>query len=153
MEAEAGGYETGYTLEASDDFSLELMNDQVVDISSEEVLDGDVSVYDLEHMETDDGVIHFDRPTALLDPVEDEVAVLRGGELEYHGSVSGLGEFLAEQYEWNMEEVGTGATVKVGARIEALENPGSESYEEFVNDDYAEAMSKLGDAFRSFPKP
>jgi hypothetical protein len=156
-EAEDGGYETGYTWEVTDDVSQELMNDHIVDIDREEILGGDVSVYDLEYMETDDGVTHFDRPTALLDPLDDEIAVFRGGELQYHGAVSGFGDFLEEEYGWEIkddENLDALATAKVQARLDAYgDELGDESYEEFLNEDYMEAVSSLGDAFRGFPSP
>lgn len=153
MEAEAGGYQTGYTWEVSDDVSMELMNDHEVGFSSDEVVDGGVTVYDLEHMETEDGVVHFDRPTALLEPTEDRITVFRSGEIQYHGGVAGLRDFLSEEYDWEMEDIQTVATAKVGARLDAYSDKlGEQASEEFVNDEYMEAVSKFGNAFQNFPK-
>lgn len=154
MEAEAGGYRTGYTWEVTDDASMELMNDHEVGLGSDELVGGEVTVYDLEHMETDDGVIHFDRPTALLEPTEDKVSVFRGGELQYQGDVAGLRGFLSEEYGWEMDEIKTAATAKVGARLDAYgDELGKQASEEFVNDEYMEAVSNLGNAFQNFPEP
>lgn len=154
MEAEAGGYETGYTWEVTEDASMELMNDHVVDFSYEDIMEGDINVYDLEHMETDDGVIHFDRPTALLEPTEDQIAVFKSGELEYHGDVAGFGDFLQGEYDWDMDEVDTYATAKVQARMDAYgDKLGSQTSEELVNDKYMNAVSDLGESFRNFPTP
>lgn len=153
-EIEQGRHETGYTVEVTDDVSTELMNDHVVDFSYEDIVDGDISVYDLEHMETDDGVIHFDRPTALLEPTEDQISVFRGGELEYRGDVAGFTDFLSEEYDWDMEEIETPATAKVQARMDAYgDELGEQTSEEFVNDEYMDAVSALGEAYEAFPEP
>lgn len=158
-EAENGGYETGYTWEISDDASMELMNDHVVGINSEDVLEGDVSVYDIEHIETEDGAVHFDRPTVILDPTEDQVAVSKSGEIQYNGNVEGLRDHLSSEYGWDMEDPDTLATAKVQARLNAYEDDsvdaqlGEQSAEEFVNQEYKEAISQLGDAFDTFPEP
>lgn len=158
-ETEKEGYETGYTWEISGDVSMELMNDHVVDIDSEEILKGDISVYDIEHMETDDGAVHFDRPTVLLDPTDDDVAVFRGGEKQYRGDVEGFRDHLANEYGWDMDEVDTMATAKVQARLNAYEDDaveeelGEQSARELVNQDYKEAISELGDMFNNFPEP
>ena len=147
-------HETGYTVEVTEDVSTELMNDHVVDIGYDEIVDGDISVYDLEHMEDGDDVIHFDRPTVLLEPQEDQIKVFRGGELEYDGEVAGFTDFLAEEYDWNMDEVETPATAKVQARMDAYgDELGEQTSEEFVNDEYMEAVSALGEAYRAFPEP
>lgn len=154
MEAEAGGYETGYTWEVTEDPSIELMNDHEVAVSSDDIIDGDINVYDLEHMKTDDGVIHFDRPTALLEPTEDKITVFRSGDLEYQGDVTGFQNFLQEEYDWNMEEVDAYATAKVQARMDAYgDELGSQASEELVNDEYMSAVSELGNSFLNFPKP
>lgn len=153
-EIEQGRHETGYTVEVTDDTSTELMNDHVVDFSYEDIVDGDVNVYDLEHMETDDGVIHFDRPTAILEPTEDKISVFRGGEPEYQGDVAGFTDFLSEEYDWDMDEVETPATAKVQARMDAYgDKLGEQTSEEFVNDEYMEAVSALGEAYNAFPEP
>lgn len=153
IEAEDGGYETGYTLEISGDVSLEMMNDHVVDLDQQEIMDGDISVYDLEYMEAEEGVIHFDRPTAALNPATDEVSVFRSGEIQYQGEVEGLRDFLSEEYGWDMEEVENAATVKVGARLDAYEDDlGQQSYREFVNSEYMEALEDLG-RLDDFPAP
>lgn len=153
-EAEAGGYRTAYTWEVTEDASMELMNDHEVEFSSDEAIDGEITVYDLEHMEADDGVIHFDRPTALLEPTEDQVSVFRSGELEYRGEVEGLRDFLQEEYGWKMNEVETLATAKVQARMDAYgDELGNQTYREFVNDEYMEAASELGNTFQNFPSP
>jgi len=153
-EIEQGRHETGYTVEVTDDVSTELMNDHVIDIGYDEIVDGDISVYDLEHMEDGDDVIHFDRPTALLEPTEDEIKVFRGGELEYDGDVAGFTDFLSEEYDWDMDEVETPATAKVQARMDAYgDELGEQTSEEFVNDEYMEAVSALGEAYRAFPAP
>lgn len=154
MEAEAGGYETGYTWEVTDDASMELMNDHEVEFSSDDILEGDINAYDLEHMETDDGVIHFDRPTALLEPTKDTISVFRGGELEYRGDVEGFSDFLEDQYDWDMDEVETYATAKVQARMDAYgDELGDEVRSEFVNEEYMRGISELGEAFDNFPSP
>jgi|GEM_PF-1998216 len=148
-EAESGGYETGYTWEKTDDISMELMNDHEVDISVEDVLDGDITVYDLEHMETDDEVVHFDRPTAVLEPTEDMIAVIRGGKIEYRGSVDGFTDFLDEEYGWDMGEVDTPATAKVQARLNAYgDELGPQTSEEFINDEYINTVTGLREAFK-----
>jgi hypothetical protein len=153
-EAEEGGYETGYTWEVSDDVSKELMNDHVVDIDSQEILEGGIEVYDLEYMEDEGEVQHFDRPTAVLDPVEDEIAVFRSGELQYCGEVEDFRDFLSEEYGWDMGQVDTLATAKVQARMDAYgDELGDQSYQEFVDQEYMEAVSRLGDAFQQFPEP
>ena len=147
-------HETGYTVEVTEDVSTELMNDHVVDIGYDEIVDGDISVYDLEHMEDGDDVIHFDRPTVLLEPKEDSIKIFRGGELEYDGEVAGFTDFLSEEYDWNMDEVETPATAKVQARMDAYgDELGEQTSEEFVNDEYMEAVSALGEAYRAFPEP
>lgn len=152
MEAESGGYRTGYTWEVSDDISIELMNDNKVGFNTDQLVEGEISVYDLEYMQTDDGTVHFDRPTALLEPTEDEVAVFRSGELQYQGEVSGLRDFLSEEYGWSMHEVQNVATVKVGARLDAYDSQlGNQSAREFVNEEYMESLSELGEMFRNFP--
>lgn len=154
VEAERGGYETGYTWEVTDDVSMELMNDHEVAVSREDIFEGDIKVYDLEHMETDDGVVHFDRPTALLEPTEDRIAVFRSGELQYQGDVSGFRDFLSEEYSWDMSDVETAATAKVQARMDAYgDELGSQTAEEFVNDAYMEGVSGIGDAFNDLPNP
>ena len=153
-EAESGGYETGYTWERTDDVSMELMNDHEVDFSTEEVLDGDIAVYDLEHIETDDGVVHFDRPTAVVEPIEDRIAVFRGGEVEYRGDVDGFTDFLSEEYDWNMDEVDTPATVKVQARLDAYDKDlDPQTSEEFINDEYMNTVSALGESFEDLSAP
>lgn len=154
MEAEAGGYRTGYTWEVTEDPSMELMNDHEVAISSDDIVDGDINVYDLEHMETEEGVIHFDRPTALLEPTRDRITVFRSGDLEYRGEVSGFRDFLSEEYDWDTDEVDTYATAKVQARMDAYDDKlGSQTSEELVNDEYMSAVSELGDLFQNFPNP
>lgn len=151
-EAENGGYQTGYTWEVSDDVSQELMNDNVVDISSEEILEGNISVYDIEHMETDDGAVHFDRPTVVLDTTEDEIAVFRSGEKEYKGDVEGFRDHLSNEYDWDMDEIDNMATAKVQARLDAYDDKlGPQSSEELVDQDYMEAISNVGEAFEAFP--
>lgn len=153
-EAESGGYETGYTWEKTDDISMELMNDHVVDFTVDEVLDGDMAVYDLEHMETEDGVNHFDRPTAVLEPTEDRIAVIRGGEVEYRGDVEGFTDFLSEEYDWDMDEVDTPATAKVQARLDAYgDELGPQTSEEFINDEYMNTVTGLGEAFEDLSAP
>ena len=153
-EIEQGRHETGYTVEVADDVSTELMNDHVVDIGYEEIVDGNISVYDLEHMETDDGVIHFDRPTAILEPTEDQITVFRSGEREYRGDIEGFREHLSQEYGWEMGDVETPATAKVQARLDAYgDELGEETSEEFVNDEYMEAVSNLGAAYKAFPEP
>lgn len=154
VEAEQGGYETGYTWEVTDDVSMELVNDHEVGIGLEEIVSGDIVPYDLEHMVTDEGVIHFDRPTVLLEPTDDQITVFRSGEIEYQGDVSGFRDFVSSNYGWDMSEVETAATAKVQARMDAYgDELGSQTAEEFVNDEYMEAVSGLGDAFRGFPEP
>jgi len=154
MEAESGGYQTGYTWEVTDDSSMELMNDHEVGISSDDIVDGDTQIYDLEHMETDDGVIHFDRPTALLEPTEDKITVFRSGELEYQGDIVGFQNFLQEEYDWGMDEVDTYATAKVQARLDAYgDNLGAQTSDDFIKDEYIEAVSDIGNAFQNFPSP
>lgn len=154
-EIEQGRHETGYTIEKTDDVSTELMNDHVIDIGYDEIVDGDISVYDLEHMEDGDEVIHFDRPTALLEPTEDRIKVFRGGELKYDGDVKGFTDFLTEEYDWDMDGVETPATAKVQARMDAYKDDelGEQTADEFINDEYMEAVSVLGDAYRALPEP
>ena len=154
MEAESGGYETGYTWEKTEDISMELMNDHEVDISVEDVLDGDITVYDLEHMETDDGVIHFDRPTAVLEPTEDTITVVHGGEVEYRGDVEGFTDFLSEEYNWDMDKIDTPATAKVQARLDTYgDELGPQTSEEFINDEYINTVTGLGEAFKDLSAP
>jgi len=153
MEAEQGGYTTGYTWEISDDISLELMNDHEVSIDRNSLEQGEVSVYDLEFMETDEGILHFDRPIVMLEPGRDEIAVFRSGDLQYTGEVEGFREFLSEEYDWDMSDVRKAATVKVGARLDAYEETGDMTYEEFVNEQYMDALSDLGEEFYNFPHP
>ena len=153
-EIEQGRHETGYTVEVTDDVSTELMNDHVVEIGYDEIIDGEVSVYDLEHMEDGDDVIHFDRPTVLLEPTQDQLKVFRSGNLEYNGDVSGFTGFLAEEYGWDMEEVETPATAKVQARMDAYgDELGEQTLQEFVNEEYMEAVSNLGETYGAFPRP
>lgn len=155
MEAEDGGYRTGYTWEVLDgDVSKELMNDHVVDMSREDILGGDINVYDLEYMESDGEVTHFNRPTALLEPKQDRVAVFRGGDLEYEGDVEGFQDFIQDEYDWDMDDVGTPATAKVQARMDAYgDELGQQTSREFVNDEYMQGISRIGKAFRDFPEP
>ncbi len=153
METEAGGYSTAYTWEVTEDVSKELMNDHVVEIDSDSVKSGELKVYDLEHMETEDGVIHFDRPTALLEPEEDRITVFRSGELQYQGDVEGLEDFLSEEYGWEMDEVDTMATAKVGARLDAYEEIGWQTEQAFINDEYMEALDEIGESFQDLPAP
>lgn len=116
-----GGYETGYTFQAPSKpegrWSTELMNDLALGIDAEMVLDGEFTPYDLEHDVTDDGIVYFDRPTYLLDPVGDEAHLFRGGDHVYDGDVAGMVKFLAAEYGWDMPE--TPARVKVQARLAA----------------------------------
>lgn len=154
VEIENGGYESAYTWEVTDGASMELMNDQEVAVNMGEITSGDVSVYDLEYMQTDEGVIHFDRPTALLEPTEDRISVFKGGEIEYEGDIAGFDEFLQEEYGWDMDEVETPATAKVQARMDAYgEQLGDQTSEHLVKDEYMKAVSRLGDAFKAFPSP
>jgi hypothetical protein len=153
-EVESGGYETGYTWEISDDVSMELMNDHIVDLDYDEIVNGDLEIYDLESMETDEGVMHFNRPTAILEPTRDQITVFRGGEIKYRGEVEGFRDFLSEEYGWDMEDVDTPATAKVQARLDAYgEELGDQTSDEFVNEQYMEALSDIGEAFDSFPSP
>jgi len=155
MEAENGGYRTGYTWEVLDgDVSKELMNDHVVDLERGDIMERDISVYDLEYMETDEGVTHFNRPTALLEPKQDRIAVFRGGQLEYEGDVEGFQDFLQDEYGWDMDEVNTPATAKVQARMDAYgDQLGQQTSREFVNDKYMQGISGIGEAFSNFPEP
>lgn len=149
------GHVTGYTFEITDDISEERINELAVGVDSEEIQEGDLALYDLEHMVGEDGeVTHFDRPVAFLDPQEDEIAVYRSGELQYQGEVSGLKDFLEEEYEWDMSDVDHPATAKVQARLNAYgDRLGKQTRETFVNDAYMEALSEIGDAFRNAPEP
>jgi len=157
VEAEDEGYETGYTWEIDEDVSMELMNDYMVGIGYEEIVEGEIDIYDIEHMETDDGAVHFDRPTVLLEPTEDRVAVFRGGEKEYEGDVEGFRDHLSSEYGWGMEDVDTPATAKIQARMHAYKDDASEgslgdqSSEQLINDEYMGRLSKLGKAFQDFP--
>ena len=154
VEIENGGYESAYTWEVTDSASMELMNDHEVELTREELASGDVSVYDLEYMEAEDGVIHFDRPTALLEPTEDRISVFKGGEMAYEGDIAGFEKFLQEEYGWDMDEVDTPATAKVQARLDAYgDELGDQTSKQLVNDEYMKAVSGLGDAFQKFPTP
>lgn len=151
-EADAG-HLTGYTYEVTDDVSQELMNDLSVDLYADDLLDGDLAVYDLEHME-DDNVIHFDRPVALLDPQDDEIAVYRGGELEYNGDVAGFQDFLEDEYDWDMSDIETPATAKVQARLDAYgDELGEQTSETLVDDAYMDGIAQIGRAFEEMPEP
>ena len=159
VEAEDEGYETGYTWEIDEDVSMELMNDHMVGIGYEEIVEGEIDIYDIEYMETDEGAIHFNRPTVLLEPTEDQVTVFRSGEKEYEGDVEGFRDHLSNEYGWDMEEVGTPATAKVQARMHAYKddasegNLGDQSSEQLINDEYMNRLIQLGEAFEGFPSP
>lgn len=155
MEADDGGYRTGYTWEVLDgDVSKELMNDHVVNLKRGDIMEGDINVYDLEYMESEGEVTHFNRPTALLEPKQDRIAVFREGDLEYEGDVEGFQDFLEEEYDWDMDEVDTPATAKVQARMDAYgDKLGQQTSREFVNDKHMQAISGIGEAFSNSPEP
>ncbi len=148
------GHITGYTYEITDDISEERMNDLSIDIDPDRVGE-DLAVYDLEHMVGDEGeVTHFDRPVAMLDPEGDHVEIYRNGERQYSGDVSGLKGFMAEEYDWDMEDVSHPATAKVQARLKAYEDSlGDQTREELVNDQYWDSMDDIDAAFSDFPQP
>lgn len=147
------GHVTGYTFEITDDISEERVNELDVDLNPENIRGGDLALYDLEHMAGDE-VTHFDRPVALLDPEDDQIEVYRSGECQYQGDVEGLKDFLTDEYDWDMSDVEHPATAKVQARLDAYDDQlGDQTREMFVNDEYMEALSDIGDAFRNAPQP
>lgn len=148
------GHLTGYTYEITDDISEERMNDLKIDVDPQQVSEGDLAIYDLEHRVNDGEVTHFDRPVAMLDPEEDQIEIYRNGERQYQGDVAGLSDFLEEEYSWDMSDVDHPATAKVQTRLDAYNDRlGENTGEVLVNDQYTEALEEIGDKFRDVPQP
>lgn len=149
------GHVTAYTYEVTDSVSQELMNDLAIDIEPEEIKDGSMEVYDLEHMTTDDDdVIHFDRPVAMLDAEDDTITVYRSGQQDYHGPVDEFESFLEDEYDWEMTNVTAPATAKVQARLDAYgDQLGDTTEDVMVNQAYMQGLSAIGDAFDDMPAP
>lgn len=110
-------YNTSYTISSENDITIELLRDLVFNIDKKELLNK-YNIYDIE-ASFDNEIIHYNRPTVIIDIDKDEVNIIKNNNLMFKGDLKKALGYIKNEYSLNIDI--PISTIKVQHRLKNLD--------------------------------